>query len=68
MSRTKTVAIVSEKGGAGKTVIAVNLGVAAEALGLATAIFDLDPRANSTVWGDTRPEKIPAVVQRRDRV
>ena len=62
MSHTKTLAIVSEKGGAGKTIIAVNLAVAAEAHGLATAIFDLDPRANSTVWGDARPEKIPAVV------
>jgi len=62
MRRTKTLAIVSEKGGAGKTIIAVNLAVAAEAHGLATAIFDLDPRANATVWGDSRPEKIPAVV------
>jgi chromosome partitioning protein len=34
----------------------------AEAHGLATAIFDLDPRANSTVWGDRRETKIPAVV------
>ena len=50
MSRTKTLAIVSEKGGAGKTILAVNLAVAAEARGLATAIFDLDPRANSAVW------------------
>lgn len=62
MSRTRTLAIISEKGGAGKTIISVNLAVAAEAYGLATAIFDLDPRANSTVWGDNRPEKIPAVV------
>jgi chromosome partitioning protein len=58
----KVIAIISEKGGAGKTTLAVNLAVAAEAHGLATAIFDLDPRANSTVWGDARPNKIPAVV------
>lgn len=58
----KIIAIISEKGGAGKTTLAVNLAVAAEAHGLATAIFDLDPRANSTVWGDSRPTKIPAVV------
>ena len=62
MRQTKVLAIVSEKGGAGKTIISVNLAVAAEASGLATAIFDLDPRANSTVWGDARSEKIPAVV------
>lgn len=58
----KVLAIISEKGGAGKTTLAVNLAVAAEAHGLATAIFDLDPRANSTVWGDNRSTKIPAVV------
>jgi chromosome partitioning protein len=58
----KTIAIISEKGGAGKTVLTVNLAVAAEAYGVATAIFDLDPRANSTVWGDARESKIPAVV------
>jgi chromosome partitioning protein len=58
----KVIAIISEKGGAGKTTLAVNLAVAAEAHGLATAIFDLDPRANSTVWGDNRESKIPAVV------
>ena len=58
----KIIAIISEKGGAGKTTLAVNLAVAAEAHGLATAIFDLDPRANSTVSGDSRPTKIPAVV------
>ena len=58
----KVIAIISEKGGAGKTTLAVNLAVTAEAHGLATAIFDLDPRANSTVWGDNRASKIPAVV------
>ena len=58
----KVLAIISEKGGAGKTTLAVNLAVAAEAHGLATAVFDLDPRANSTVWGDNRASKIPAVV------
>ena len=58
----KVVAIISEKGGAGKSVLAVSLAVAAEAHGLPTAIFDLDPRANSTVWADNRANKMPAVV------
>lgn len=59
---TKTIAIVSEKGGAGKTTAAVSLACAAELLGLATVIFDLDPRANSAVWGDAREGKPPEVV------
>lgn len=62
MSQTKVVAVISEKGGAGKTIIATSLAVVAEAHGLATAIFDLDPRANSAVWGDKRPDGFPAVV------
>jgi chromosome partitioning protein len=62
MSQTKIVAIISEKGGVGKTIISTSLAVVAEAHGLATAIFDLDPRANSAVWGDKRPDGFPAVV------
>src|SRR5665213_3656922 len=58
----KIIAIVSEKGGSGKTTAAVTLAVAAEQFGQATAIFDLDPRANSAVWGDRREGKAPAVV------
>jgi Mrp family chromosome partitioning ATPase len=38
----KTVAIISQKGGAGKTTIAIHLAVAAEQRGLRTAVFDLD--------------------------
>lgn len=58
----KVIAIVSEKGGSGKTTAAVNLAVAAEQHSHATAIFDLDPRANAAVWGDRREGKSPAVV------
>jgi len=59
---TKVLAIISEKGGAGKTIVSTSLAVVAEAHGLTTAIFDLDPRANSAVWGDKRPDGFPAVV------
>jgi chromosome partitioning protein len=58
----KTLAIVSRKGGAGKTTIAVHLAVAAEALGLASVIFDLDPQASAALWSDHRGQPIPAVV------
>ncbi len=58
----KTVVIVSRKGGAGKTTIAVHLAVAAETLGIATALFDLDPQASAALWSDHRGEPIPAVV------
>lgn len=58
----KTLAVLSRKGGAGKTTIAVHLAVAAEAYGIATAIFDLDPQASAALWSDHRGEPIPAVV------
>jgi chromosome partitioning protein len=58
----KTLAIISRKGGAGKTTNALNLAVAAEAHGLPTAVFDLDPQASAALWSDHRGEHQPAVV------
>ena len=58
----KTIAVVSEKGGAGKTIVSVNLAVTAERHGQASVIFDLDPRANSAVWGDARSGGVPEVI------
>jgi chromosome partitioning protein len=58
----KTIAIISQKGGAGKTTISVHLAVAAERLGLQTALFDLDPQASASSWSDKRNSPSPAVV------
>ena len=58
----KVIAIVSRKGGAGKTTLALHLAVAADALGLAVAVFDLDPQASAAIWGDRRGPMPPAVV------
>src|SRR4051794_16644136 len=58
----KVLAIVSRKGGAGKTTLATHLAVAAENLGLATALFDLDPQASAAIWADHRGQDFPAVV------
>src|SRR5215472_13339204 len=58
----KTLAIVSRKGGAGKTTIALHLAVAAEALGIATAVFDLDPQASTCLCAHHRDQQFPAVV------
>ncbi len=58
----KIVAILSQKGGTGKTTIATNLCVAAEREGHTTALIDLDPQASATRWGDYRKAKTPAII------
>lgn len=58
----KTLAIVSRKGGAGKTTLALHLAVAAEALGLSVAVFDLDPQASAALWADSRAAGSPTVI------
>jgi chromosome partitioning protein len=58
----KTLAILSQKGGVGKTTLATCLAVAAEADGKTAAIFDLDPQATASFWLDVREAETPAVV------
>jgi chromosome partitioning protein len=52
----KTVAVVSEKGGVGKTTVIVHVGVAAQFAGLDVAIIDLDPQTSAADWADERGE------------
>ncbi len=58
----KTIAVISQKGGAGKTTVAVHLAVAAERRRLKTALFDLDPQASASSWADKRRQPFPAVI------
>ena len=58
----KTVAIVSQKGGSGKTTIAVHLAVCAERTGKVAAIIDLDPQASAVEWHSRRAADTPEVI------
>lgn len=58
----KTIAILSQKGGAGKTTLALHLAVAAEQNKQQTAVIDIDPQASATSWGDSREDESPVVV------
>lgn len=58
----KTIAILSQKGGTGKTTMALHLAVAAEAAGHAAVVIDLDPQSSAAGWGEGRGEEGPTVV------
>jgi len=57
----KTVAILSGKGGSGKSTIALHLAVAAERRGHSVAVLDVDPQASSATWADSRESETPSV-------
>ena len=57
-----TVAIVSQKGGSGKTTVAINLAVSATTDGKLACVIDTDPQATAAAWGDWRGDRRPAVI------
>ena len=50
----KIIAVISQKGGVGKTTLATALAVAADHDGKSVALFDLDPQASACFWADRR--------------
>ena len=60
-----TVAIISRKGGTGKTTLACSLAVAAQSDGFAAVILDLDPQGSATAWWRVRGEQPPSVAPTR---
>lgn len=57
-----TVAIVSQKGGSGKTTLATHLAVRAVGAGKSAYVIDTDPQATAAAWGDWRGDFLPEVV------
>ncbi len=58
----KIIAMISQKGGAGKTTLAINLAVAAESRGHSCVIIDIDPQGSAMGWQDTRAKESPVVI------
>jgi len=57
----KKIALIAQKGGVGKTTLAVNLAVSMQASGFKTTLFDLDPQESAVIWADRRKNEFPHV-------
>jgi chromosome partitioning protein len=58
----RTVAIISQKGGTGKTTLAIHLAGAASAAGLVSLVVDTDPQATACTWHTWRGDADPDVI------
>jgi chromosome partitioning protein len=58
----KTIAIISQKGGSGKTTIAAHLAVCAELNSKNTVVLDLDPQGSTAAWKASRNKETPDVM------
>lgn len=57
----KTIVLATQKGGTGKTTLAVSLAVAASEAGERVLALDLDPQGSLGAWGDIRNGGTPHV-------
>ena len=58
----KTVAVISQKGGAGKTTLALHLAVAGHLAGYDSGLIDVDPQGTAETWGSWRNDEPPSVI------
>jgi chromosome partitioning protein len=56
------VTVITQKGGSGKTTLALSLAVAAMHAGQNVVIIDVDTQATAAAWGDRREGKPPPVI------
>lgn len=57
----KTLAVAVQKGGAGKSTLAVHLAVEAAHRGLKVILLDLDPQGTLITWGERRGDRQPDI-------
>ena len=57
-----TIAIISQKGGAGKTTLALHLAAAAHDAGRVALVIDTDPQATASQWAAWRHDAPPEVI------
>jgi chromosome partitioning protein len=59
----RTLAVLSRKGGTGKTTVALHLAVSAFHAGRATLVCDMDPQRSALDWRREREREGPAVIE-----
>ena len=58
----KVITLAAQKGGAGKTTLAVHLAVQAHNAGERVVLVDTDPQGSATAWARARGEDAPVIV------
>lgn len=58
----KTICLLAQKGGTGKTTLCLHLAVLASELGRHARIIDIDPQASATAWKRRRESETPEVL------
>ena len=58
----QVVSVISQKGGSGKTTLALHLAVSSSLENRNTAVIDLDPQASAAKWSDRRSANLPVVL------
>lgn len=58
----KTIAVISQKGGTGKTTLAIHLATAASGAGFVSLVVDTDPQATACTWHTWRGDADPDVI------
>jgi len=58
----KTLTFFSQKGGSGKTTLAVHTAVAAQERGERVALMDVDPQKSTATWGSARRDETPTII------
>lgn len=59
----KTWALITQKGGAGKSTLSLNLAITASAAGKQVALIDIDPQQSIYRWSRLRTSDIPVTIR-----
>ena len=58
----KVISFIGQKGGSGKTTLAISLATMAVESGKSVSIVDLDPQVSACKWSDIRQKETPIVI------